>query len=108
MIDYKNYPTMAASYRGTVEVFEANPTGSRQKPDWYWHIKGKNGAVTGVSEGYKTRAGCIAAADRELGAMLTGSGLDPARPATVRDLVVPRRLVVRDRDHKIERIGALY
>ncbi|MGC5258400.1 YegP family protein [Gordonia sp. DT218] len=106
MIDFENPPTMAADCRGTIEVYPAGL-------DWRWRCKSKNGQILGSGEGYSRKAGALNAIEAQYELRLaTTDGLTDALLDSSGDiaayLVVPWRIVVRDRAGQVAKIGALY
>ncbi|WVX88131.1 hypothetical protein SEA_LITNINMCQUEEN_75 [Gordonia phage LitninMcQueen] len=91
-------------YRGTIEVWEVvTDTDVEYGRQWYWHCKSNNHAILAQGEGYRRRSGALNAIDAQYSARLQDGLLED-----VMQLVVPWRLVVRDRHGDITTTGAVY
>ncbi|WNM74475.1 hypothetical protein SEA_BEARBQ_73 [Gordonia phage BearBQ] len=107
MIDYERRP---AQYRGTIEVYPAERPynwqyGDPEIPEWRWRCKSRNGQILAQGEGYRRRSGALNAIDAQYSARLTD---EAAWSPGAQALVVPWRLVVRDRHGAITTTGAVY
>lgn len=91
-------------YRGTIEVYaESNRwhTGF----EWRWRCRSNNHTIVASGQGYNRKAGVLNAIDAQYSARLTD---EAAWSPGAQALVVPWRLVVRDRHGDITTTGAVY
>lgn len=122
MITYEDIPTMAYHYRGTIELYcvvsgrvDLTTGETTEAPEWRWRCKSKNGVIVGVGEGYQRKGGALHGVDCQYGTRLAVgfSRFLNERAEQMPDpiealLVMPWRLVILDRDGKVDEIGALY
>lgn len=105
-----------AEYRGTIEVYPVFPKGhGLELPDslWAWKCKSRNGQPLANGGGYKRRAGALNAIDAQYSVKMPwGWNAVPYKPVLVIPaktvIVMPWRLVIRDRHGNIEYTGAVY
>lgn len=97
-------------FRGTIEVYEAgydvpgdldDDSVVIQEFEWRWRCKSNNHTILASGQGYNRKAGALNAIDAQYSARWVGK-------AFPRDLVVPWRLVMRDRHGDITTTGAVY
>ncbi|QYC53738.1 hypothetical protein SEA_LEROY_72 [Gordonia phage Leroy] len=105
-------------YCGTIEVYVDNDLWMDsdgklvEAPEWRWRCKANNNAIVASGQGYNRKAGALNAIDAQYSTRLT----DRARSmrltwtslTSLRDLVVPWRLLIRDRHGDITTTGAVY
>ncbi|AXH49031.1 hypothetical protein SEA_HORUS_74 [Gordonia phage Horus] len=98
-------------YRGTIEVYVDNDLWMDsdgklvEAPEWRWRCKANNNAIVASGQGYNRKAGALNAIDAQYSVKLTD---EAAWSPGAQALVVPWRLVVRDRHGDITTTGAVY
>ncbi|UXE05025.1 hypothetical protein SEA_LTON_52 [Gordonia phage Lton] len=103
-------------YRGTIEVYVASKPDvewpHRGEPEWRWRCKSNNHTILASGQGYNRKAGALNAIDAQYSTRLTDRAqatlLWDSVPMMLRDLVVPWRLLIRDRHGDITTTGAVY
>ncbi|ATW60846.1 hypothetical protein HOV03_gp72 [Gordonia phage Asapag] len=95
-------------YRGTIEVcetkVETGPDYSDFVIEWRWRCKANNNTMVASGQGYNRKAGALNAIDAQY-AVVTRSH---AGWLKLTDIVVPWRLLIRDRHGDITTTGAVY
>ncbi|WIC40272.1 hypothetical protein SEA_HOLLIDAY_77 [Gordonia phage Holliday] len=101
-------------YRGTIEVYAQQAVAADQLPtfhppayetEWRWRCKSNNHTILASGQGYNRKAGALNAIDAQYSVKLTD---EAAWSPGAQALVVPWRLLIRDRHGDITTTGAVY